>query len=132
MFVVGSLWYAALATIAPRAYPVSLAFAGAVARFAAVLNAFAFPYASGNPRAQAAAARPATAPLVLQGAVLVVAGYALAPPLAAVVPVAALGALVLGRSIARRLGGRLVGDAYGFIIVVLETGVLVLLSAAGA
>ncbi|GAC1494621.1 MAG: hypothetical protein NVS1B2_11620 [Vulcanimicrobiaceae bacterium] len=44
----------------------------------------------------------------------------------------ALGALGLGRTIAARLGGGLVGDAYGFLIVVCEIGTTVALTGAGA
>lgn len=132
MFVAGSLWLAALVALPSHAYPALLAFAGGVSRLGAVLNAFAFPYARGGTVTRAFAARPAVAPLVVQGVALALAGYAIFPPFVAAVPIAAAVALVLGRSIARRLGGGLVGDAYGFVIVVLEIAVLVALSAAGS
>lgn len=132
MFVAGSLWYAALVALPTHAYPTLLAFAGGVSRFGAVINAYAFPYARGGAVTRAFAARPAVAPLVAQGVVLALAGFLIFAPFVAAVPLAAVTALVLGRSIARRLGGGLVGDAYGFIIVCLEIAVLVALATAGS
>ncbi|GAC1556155.1 MAG: hypothetical protein NVS3B17_03230 [Vulcanimicrobiaceae bacterium] len=131
MFVAGLLWYAALAGLPPTRYPVLLAFAAALARAAALVNAFAYPYARGDV-ARAFVARPPIAAVVATYAVLAVVAFALWPPLVALVPTCALGALGLGRTIAARLGGGLVGDAYGFLIVVCEIGTTVALTGAGA
>ncbi|GAC1310319.1 MAG: hypothetical protein NVSMB19_24490 [Vulcanimicrobiaceae bacterium] len=132
MFVAGTLWYAALNALPPRAYPALAAYAAALARLAAVLNAYVYPYGRGGAITPAFAVKPPVTPLVCQAALLALAGFALGPPLVLALPVAAALALLLGGSIARRLGGGLVGDAYGFIIVVLEVGTLVAVTAAGA
>ena len=131
MWIAGSLWYAALVALPARRYPALLAFAGGLSRLAALASAFAYPDRRGAEAARALAARPAVAPLVVQGAILAWAGFAIAPPFAAALPIAVGCSLLVGGSIARRLGGGLVGDAYGFLIVVLEIGTLVALSAAG-
>ncbi|GAC1308410.1 MAG: adenosylcobinamide-GDP ribazoletransferase [Vulcanimicrobiaceae bacterium] len=130
MWIAGSLWYAALVALPARRYPALLAFAGGVSRLAAVTNAVVSPARRGD-GAAAALSRPTPAPLLATGIALTFAGFRIAPPYVATVPAAALLSLALGGSIARRLGGGLVGDAYGFVIVVLEIGVLVALSAAG-
>ncbi len=131
MFVAGSLWYAALAALPPRAYPAFVAYAGAVARFAAVVNAYVSPYVGHGANARAFEKRPPLVPMLAQGALLCTAGYIIKPALIAVLPLAVAGTLCLGGSLARRLGGGLVGDAYGFMIVVSEIGVMVALSSAG-
>jgi adenosylcobinamide-GDP ribazoletransferase len=133
MFVVGSIWLAALATLVARpdgTFVADVAFAAALARLAATANAFAFPDARGEAN-RALAVRPPRLPLALGAAALVVAGAALAPWGWALVPLAVAAALGIGRAIAGRLGGGLVGDAYGFTIVVLEVALLVALVALG-
>jgi adenosylcobinamide-GDP ribazoletransferase len=132
MFVAGTIWYASLAAIAPARYPAILAFAGALARAAAVPNAFVFPYARGGAVARAFVSRPAIVPLATIVIALVIAAFELAPAYVAIVPVAIALSLLLGRSIARRLGGGLVGDAYGFIIVIVEIVVLAVVAGAGS
>lgn len=132
MFVAGTLWYASLAAIAPARYPAILAFAGALARAAAIPNALVFPYARGGAVARAFVSRPAIAPLALVVVTLGIAAFALAPAFVAIVPIVFALSLLLGRSIARRLGGGLVGDAYGFIIVVVEIVVLAFIAGAGS
>jgi adenosylcobinamide-GDP ribazoletransferase len=123
MFVIGSLWLAALTAIAPRAYPAILAFTGALARAAVVPNALFFPHAAPSGPSAAFVAKPPMVPIVATLLLLTAAGYMLAPPLAAAVPLALLASWLVARSIAARLGG-LVGDAYGFTIVLLEVGLL--------
>lgn len=132
MFVAGTIWYASLAAIPPVRYPAILAFAGALARAAAVPNAFAFPYARGGAVARAFVSRPAIVPLIAIITVITIAAFAIAPPYVAMVPVAIAISWLLGRSIARRLGGGLVGDAYGFIIVIVEIAVLAVVAGAGS
>ncbi len=131
MFLAGTLWYAALAALPPERYPALLAFSGALARAAAVPNAFVYPYARAGTATRFFASRPAVVPFLAICVLLAAAGFVLWPPLAALVPLALALSLVLGRSIARRLGGGLVGDAYGFIIVVVEIALLVALAGAG-
>ena len=132
MFVAGTIWYASLAAIAPARYPAILAFAGALARAAAVANALVFPDARGGAVARAFVSRPAIAPLAVVVVTLTIAAFALAPAYVTIVPVAFALSLLLGRTIARRLGGGLVGDAYGFIIVVVEIVVLAFGAGAGS
>ncbi len=132
MFVAGTIWYASLAAIPPARYPAILAFAGALARAAAVPNAFAFPYARGGAVARAFVSRPAIVPLLAIMTVITIAAFAIAPPYVVMVPVAIAISWLLGRSIARRLGGGLVGDAYGFIIVIVEIAVLAVVAGAGS
>lgn len=131
MFVLGILWFSALAALPPPWYPALLAFAGALARLATVTNAYRYPYARRGAETRAFASRPAPAPLAFQAALLAIAAYAIAPVMLVTLPLALLAALLLGGRIARALGGGLVGDAYGFIIVILEVGTLASFSAAG-
>ncbi len=130
LLAVGSLWYGALLAIPASRYPALLAFAAALARLAAVGNAFLFPAARAG-AAPALARRPPALPLAAEGALLCAAAFWIEPAALALVPAAVLLAAGLGAWIARRLGGGLVGDAYGFTIVALEVALLAALSATG-
>jgi adenosylcobinamide-GDP ribazoletransferase len=123
--VVGVWWLAALWSIPPGVLPFALAFSAGTARAAAVLNAYALPYGRTDASARAFASRPPAAVLGLEAAGL--AGLALAahaPLWIAAGATAAVAALALGRAMARRLGGVLVGDAYGAIVVILDVALL--------
>jgi adenosylcobinamide-GDP ribazoletransferase len=121
--IVVPAWLGALIVIPPGAWPWSLAFCAGTARLAAVLNAFRVPYVRGGASAGAFEERPSIALLVL--AALASAACAWSHPwLAAAVPATIVLALALGAWCARQLGGVMAGDAYGAIIVVLETVVL--------
>jgi adenosylcobinamide-GDP ribazoletransferase len=123
--VVGVWWLAALATIPAAVLPLALAFAGGAARWAAVLNAYAIPYGRAGASARAFASRPPVAVVALLAAGL--AGLALAahaPQWLAAGALACAAALLLGRAAAGRLGGVLVGDVYGAMIVVLDVALL--------
>jgi adenosylcobinamide-GDP ribazoletransferase len=125
LLVAGCLLFATLGAIPANRYPAVLAFSGALARLAAVANAALLPAARPEGlAAPALARRTPAAPLVAEALVLALAAVWLAPFAWVLVPVAALLALGLGRWIARLLGGGLVGDAYGFIIIVVEIAVL--------
>lgn len=130
LLVIGALWYAALVSLPPAQYPALLAFSGALARAAAVANALVVPPARpAGVVSGALATRPPAAPLVAEWIALDVAAFALAPPFGTLlVPAALAMALGWGRWIAGRLGGGLTGDAYGFLIVALEVGLLGALS----
>lgn len=132
MFVAGIVWYAALAALAPARAPLLLAFACALARAAAVPNAFRFPYALGGAVTRAFAARPSAGALAATFVVLLAVAFAVWPPLVVSIPLAVAASLLLGAWCARRLGGGLVGDAYGFVIVVVEIALVVGLAWAGA
>ena len=131
MWLAGSLGVATLATIPAPDYPGVLAFTGALARLAAVANAFVFPSARGAAGAGVLRTRPALWPALVQGVLLTAIAAAVTVPLGAVVPIAIGLGLLLGGAIARRLGGGLVGDAYGFIVVSIEIGALAAASTAG-
>ena len=119
--VVALWWIAALAALAPAALPWALAFAGGCARLASLGNAFALPYGRAGLLAAAFDERPPLAIVIAcAGALCAVAVGARAPSWIVLMPLAAGLALVLGRAAAQRLGGVLVGDVYGAIIVVLE------------
>ncbi|MGP6156458.1 MAG: adenosylcobinamide-GDP ribazoletransferase [Vulcanimicrobiaceae bacterium] len=123
-----ALWFAALWSLAPATYPFALAFAGAGARWSSVVHALYVPYGRPNAVTPAFERRPPLAVLAL-GLALVV---ALAWPFgirgaAALAVTIVLAALCVGW-IRPRLGGGLVGDAYGFTIVVAEIGALAVLA----
>jgi adenosylcobinamide-GDP ribazoletransferase len=130
LLVAGSFWYAGLVSLPAADYPAVLAFAGALARAAALANALVVPPARpAGTVSPMLAARPPGAPLVATWILLALAAFGLAPPLGPLLVPAALGAALLaGRWIAGRLGGGLTGDAYGFLIVVLEVGTICALS----
>jgi len=127
--VVGSIWFASVTALPPRALPASLAFAGALARAAVVPCAFTFPDARSATRKPAFAPRHAAVPLALDVIVLAMLCRQLSPVAALLVPAAPAGAAAILRWCAGRLGGGLVGDAYGFAIVVLEVAILAALAA---
>lgn len=132
MAVVAVLWLGALLALPPRTYPAVLAFAAALARAATIPNAHFFRYAGSAIASSALARTPALLPLVAGLPLLAVVGFALGPLYALAVPLAPLGAWLVARWIAARLGGGLVGDAYGFTIVVLEASLLCAFAAVAA
>lgn len=128
MTVLAVCWLAALWTLDGPAYPAALALAGASARWGAAVHALRIPYGRGGEPSRAFETRPPLAVLALG---LLLCG-ALALPLG-IRGAAALGAalLVAWAAVAwtaRRLGGGLTGDAYGFSIAVAEVAALVALT----
>lgn len=126
--IVAPLWLAALWSLPASAYPPTLAFAAACARWCAVVHALGAP----SPRADASTAAltvRAPWPVVVAGGLLV---CALAIPLGWRGFAGAGSALLAGAAAMQwarwRLGGRLVGDAYGFAIVIAEVVVLATLA----
>jgi adenosylcobinamide-GDP ribazoletransferase len=106
LLVAGALWYAALAALPVPRYPELLAFSGALARAAALANAFVVPPARPAGRvAPALEQRPPLAPLLVEWLLLAGAAYALAPLATVLVP-AALGASLLGGRWIAQLHGR--------------------------
>jgi adenosylcobinamide-GDP ribazoletransferase len=126
--VVLAMWLAALWSLTPATYPAALALSAASSRWAAVIHACYVPYGRAGPATRAFESRPP--PVVLGLGLALVA--ALAWPFgmrggAALAATLGLSALCAGW-IRSRLGGGLVGDAYGFIIVVAEVGALLVLA----
>jgi adenosylcobinamide-GDP ribazoletransferase len=124
------VWLAAFGALRPAAYVPALAFAGAASRWAAVIHAAFVPDVRAAAPNRALAAPPPW-PLLVAGFVLTA---VLALPLRMQGAFAFAVALLLANACVAwtraRLGGGLVGDAYGFAIVVAETGALVALSGA--
>jgi adenosylcobinamide-GDP ribazoletransferase len=115
LLCVGVTGFAALLALPPAAYPAVLAFSAALARAAAISNAFRYP--RGGPL-------PAFA-FALSLAAIAGGGYLVAKPAALLVPVEVALSLLLGRWIAGRLDNAFPGDAYGFIATLLEIASLV-------
>ena len=111
---------AALSECKPARLPLMLAYTGALARLAAVWNARNLPYARGGRVTRAFTSRPNERVLALETLVLFGASFAFGAKTVILVPAALVVAGIAGRTLATRLGGGLVGDAYGFIIVALE------------
>jgi cobalamin synthase len=120
MAVITVLWLAALGACPPRTLPIVLAFSGALARVAAVWNARWFAYAPGRPASSALAARPSLAVLACTTLAVLVGAAFIAPWAWLIVPLALIASFASARALAARLGGGLVGDAYGFVIVCIE------------
>jgi len=129
--VAGVAWLAALGVLAPASYPLALAVSGAAARWSSVIHARWSPYARAD-APPALAQRPPMRVLAPSGGILLSLAAALGAPKHAAGLAAALAALVAAAAalaFARaRLGGGLVGDAYGFAIVVAEVAALIVLA----
>ena len=121
--IVAAGWLGALVSLPPVEYPWVLAYAAGAARFGAVLNAYVFPYGRAGASVRVFERRPNAGILALS--LLVTAACAwYRPGLEIALPFAAAVALGLGRAAAGRLGGALVGDAYGAIVTVVEVGMV--------
>jgi adenosylcobinamide-GDP ribazoletransferase len=128
MFVMGGVAVAALAAIPPKRLPASLAFAAGLARAASVTGAFVFPGAgSRGERTHFNRSVPVVLALTSTLVALALAIGRVDRRAALGVPAAIALALACERWICGRLGG-LVGDAYGFTIVVTEVATLVALA----
>ncbi len=119
-----AVWIASIASLPPLLYPGAFAFAGGAARWAMTLNAYAVPYARDGAFRETVGTKPAPAGTVAWAAVFCATGFFVSPVVAALVPLAALCALGLGRWARGRLDGGLTGDVYGFGITVLEVALL--------
>lgn len=121
---VAALWLTALWSFDPISLPGAMALAAGSARFGAVLNAYVVPYARPGANVPVFERRPAWWVTVLVAAALCGMSLTIGPWAWSVIVGAGVAGLVLGALLKRRLGGGLVGDVYGFMIVVLEAGVL--------
>jgi len=119
---------AALWSVQPGAYVLTLALAGAAARWGAVVHLRSVPYARPGDPSPAARQRPPVAVLSANLALVAALVAAGAPALARGAAVAlggiALATAALGWS-RTRLGGAAVGDTYGFAVTVGEVGALI-------
>lgn len=103
-----------------------LIWSGSTVRFAAVANAFVFPYARVGNVTPAFTTRPNVVVFVLTCIALETAAYFLTPRMLLVAPVIIIASLLASRWMAGRLGGGLVGDCYGAIITSFEPLMLIL------
>jgi len=128
VLVLASLWLAALWSLPVALLPLDLAFAAASARFGTVLNAYRIPYARAGALTLVFETKPA--PVVVILAALLCAGLGAAIGWHALVILigATILALALGERLKLRLGGGLVGDVYGFIVVCCEAGIALVLA----
>jgi adenosylcobinamide-GDP ribazoletransferase len=126
--VIVIVWIAALSGFTPAQLPSSLAFAGALARWGAVLNALVYRSASEDAPSTALAGKPPVFVVGITGLLLGAAAWCFGSVFMLLVPVAAALALLVGRGLRASFGG-LTGDLYGFVVVLLETGLLVVLGA---
>jgi adenosylcobinamide-GDP ribazoletransferase len=121
--VLSAVWIAALAGIDPLAYPATLALAAAAARWGTVVHMAHAPHARSDDPSPAFVRRPPLVVLLL-GLALLVALVLFAAPSRAAGVVEALTCIVvatLAVAWARtRLAGAVVGDVYGFAIVIAE------------
>ena len=122
---------AALATCEPARLPSVLAYTGALARLAAVWNARRIPYARGGRETRAFTTRPNGAVLALETLAMFATSFAIGRKTCVLVPGAWYAARICGDALSARLGGGLVGDAYGFIIVALEPALVALVVSSG-
>jgi adenosylcobinamide-GDP ribazoletransferase len=122
--VVSAFSLAALSTCKPARLPAILAFSGALARLAAVANALWFPYGRAGAVTRAFESRPSAAALAAEACILLAAARAIGPRAWPIVPAALVASALLARRIAARLGTGLTGDAYGFLVVLLEPGII--------
>lgn len=119
MVLLAVWWLAALAVTRPQDLPAHLAFACALSRGASVVPAFLYRYARETP-SSALTTAPGWIAIAVLLAVLVALSKFFSPIAWMTVPASVIAALLIARWISARLGGGLVGDAYGFMISVLE------------
>ncbi|MGZ3510488.1 MAG: adenosylcobinamide-GDP ribazoletransferase [Vulcanimicrobiaceae bacterium] len=126
---IAAWWVALSGVIHTASLPLAIAFCCALARLAAVTNAWVFPYARpAVTRAFAATPSIGTFAVMLLGVALL--GWFLrGPVMLALIPCSIALALAVGWFASRRLGGGLTGDVYGFIVVIIEIGALAVLPA---
>jgi adenosylcobinamide-GDP ribazoletransferase len=123
--VLAVLWLAALWSLPAAFLPLALAFAAAAARWSAIVHALWIPYGRSGAPPRAFEARLPAVGMLLGLALVVALAFALdTAGLRSLAVAFALGGICV-LWIRGRLGGGLVGDAYGFTIVVAETGALV-------
>ena len=131
LLVVGSVAYASCTTLPPRRLPAVLAFAAALAR--TTIAACALRYPDVRARHRPAFDSPnAGFVLAAFGALLGVAALRMSRGAIVSIPAAIALGLASEAWCAKRLGGGLVGDAYGFGIVLLEVTILATLAARDA
>lgn len=123
MVVLAVVWLGALASISPNTMPLALGIAAVVARASIVALPGQYPHARSGSRFDSCRVYGA----LWFVALLTLAAAFQAWKLLALVALAFALAQLIGRLMARRLGGGLTGDAYGAIAVIVEVLVLIAL-----
>ncbi len=120
--------YAALREIDPRDWPLALALAQSVARYAALVVARVAPRTADAGTAARAFAEPSDDRfLLLEGALLFACAYGYGGSRLAASTIGVTAVMVpIARTLAARFGGAMSGDGYGFIITVAESTFLCL------
>ena len=126
--VLAALWLAALWSLPTAMLPVDLAFAAASARFGTILNAYRIPYARAGALTRVFEATPSRTVVAFAIVLCIGLGTIIGWHAPLIFLAATLVALLLGDRLKRRLGGGLVGDVYGFIIVCCEAGIALALA----
>jgi len=121
-------WVAALAALDPLRLPVYLAFTGALGRASAILPAWIYPYARASEVTRAFERRPNLVVFVICAIAIGALGWWISPRVLAECAIGPIVALAIAWWSARRLGGGLVGDVYGAMVVVTEVVLLVALA----
>lgn len=118
--------YAALREIDPRDWPLALALAESVARYAALVVARVAPRTADSGTAARAFAQPGDDRFLwVEGALLFACAYGYGGPQLAASTVGIVAATIpIARTLAARLGGAMSGDGYGFIITLAESTML--------
>ncbi|MDP9111988.1 MAG: adenosylcobinamide-GDP ribazoletransferase [Candidatus Eremiobacteraeota bacterium] len=124
MSMLTAVWITAIARIPLAHIVIALAFSGTLARLAAIVNAWIFPYARAGAVTAAFLSRPNVVIVAIGVLVACALGWLLDPLAFAVVPVAIALSVFIGWWSSMRLGG-LTGDVFGAIIVIVEVGALV-------
>lgn len=126
--VVAVFWLAALWSLEPVTYPLALALTGAASRWSAVIHALWFAYGRAGAPPRAFETRPPFSVLGIGAVLVALLAFALRAPGCAAAFVALVVAAGTITWVRKRLGGGVVGDAYGFTIVVAEVAALVTLA----
>jgi adenosylcobinamide-GDP ribazoletransferase len=127
MAMLSACWMAALGAQDLARLPLVLAMSGALARESAVLVAWIYPYARAGEVTRAFRGRPNVSVFVLSALGIVALAWWVSPRALVACALAPLVAVGIAAWAARRLGGGLVGDVYGAIVVVAEVVVLAVL-----
>ncbi len=129
MVMISAVWLAALQTCRVQRLLPIVAYAAALARYAAIVNATLFPAASGARSTKALHAPLRADALLVEAALLFVAARAVGPRVWVTLPLSVIGSLALAHLIVRRFDGGLTGDACGFLIVALEPAIIAITDA---
>ena len=126
MSILAVAWIAALSCFTPQRLPLVLAFAALLARTAAIFPAFFYGYARATP-SFALGGTPSKLAFAWWLVVTIAGSFAIGHWAWLAIPIVLCVCFLAARWMARRLGGGLVGDSFGFLIAAAEPLVLFLL-----